>query len=396
MKPVVIVEGVRTAIGKFGGMYKDVSAQELGKIVLEALVAKTRLDPKTVDEVIMGCVNQGSEAPNVARVSSLLAGFPKEVTNYTVHRNCASGIQAIVNCYQNIQCGDADIQIAAGSENMSRMPYVNRDLRWGRPMKDSKMVDSVMEGLTDPTMGQLMGRTAENLVEEFGITRQAQDQFAMESHQKAAKATQAGRFQDEIVPVTIKKKKGPGKPVEVSLTEDESINASLTVEALAGYSAVFKEGGTVTAGNACPLNDGAAAALVMSEDRAKALGYKPLAYIRAYGFAGVEPERMGIGPSHAMPVALKKAGLTLQDIQLIEINEAFAGQYLAVEKKTGLNREIVNVNGGAIALGHPVGATGVRFVVTLIKEMARRNLQLGMAALCVGGGLGAAIIVERK
>lgn len=396
MKSVVIVDGIRTPIGKFGGMYKDVSAQELGKIVLKALVEKVRMNPKDIDEVIMGCVNQTSEAPNISRVSSLLAGFPKEVTNYTVHRNCASGIQAIVNAYQNIQCGDADIQIAAGAENMSRMPFVNRDLRWGRTMKDSKMVDTVWEGLTDPIINQVMGRTAENLVEEFSISRKEQDQFALESHQKASRATKEGRFQEEIVPVTIKRKKGPGRPVEEVVKEDESINPTLTMEILAGFPSVFKEGGSVTAGNACPLNDGAAAVLIMSEDKAKALGYKPLAHIRAYGFAGVEPERMGIGPSHAMPVAMKKAGLTLKDIQLIEINEAFAGQYLAVEKESGLPREIVNVNGGAIALGHPVGATGVRFVVTLIKEMARRNLYLGMAALCVGGGLGAAIILERK
>lgn len=393
---VAIVDGVRTPQGLLGGALKSLTNHRLGELVIRALLQRTKLDPARVTEVILGCVGQTSDAPNVARVSALLAGIPKEVPGYTVQRNCASGIQSIVSAAQNIAAGDADIQIAGGTECMSAAPFVNRDLRFGKHLRHSEMIDSLWEGLTDPICGQIMGRTAENLVEEFKISREDQDRFAVLSHQRAFRATREGRFKDEIVPVSIPKKLyGKELPPEI-VSQDEGPNAGLTEQLLAAYPPIFKENGTVTSGNSCPISDGASAVLVMKAETAKASGYTPLGYVRAYAFAGVEPERMGIGPAHAIPLALKKAGVTLKEIQLIEINEAFAAQYLAVERQAGLNREITNVNGGAIALGHPVGVSGTRLVVTLLHEMKRRNLSLGLMALCVGGGQGAAIIVERK
>jgi acetyl-CoA C-acetyltransferase len=396
MKEVVIIDGVRTPIGKLGGIFKSTPSYKLGEIVVREIISRTKIDVNLIDEVVFGCVVQTSDAPNISRVIALRAGIPYTKPAYTVHRNCASGIQAIVEAYHNIQCNDADVQIVGGTESMSLAPYVNRDMRFGKHLQHSMMIDSLWEGLTDPICGQIMGLTAENLAEEFNITREEQDKFAIESHKKAFRATREGKFKEEIVPVTVKKEIGAGKYTEEKVSEDESINIGLTEQILALYPTIFKENGTVTPGNSCPISDGAVALLMMSKEKAKELGYTPLAYIKSYAFVGVEPHRMGIGPAEAIPVALRKAGITLKDIELIEVNEAFAAQYLSVEKKLGLNREIVNVNGGAIALGHPVGATGARIVLTLIKEMKRRNLTLGLAALCVGGGLGAAIILERK
>lgn len=396
MKEIVIVDGVRTPQGMFGGALKEFTNLSLGEVAVNELLKRTKIDPKSIEEVIFGCVGQSSDAPNVARVIGLKCGLPKEVPGYTVQRNCASGLQAIVSACQNIQCGDADIQISGGTECMSAHPYVSRDMRFGKKLRNSVMIDSLWEGLTDPICGQLMGQTAENLVEEFKISRQEQDKFAVQSHQKAFRATREGKFKDEIITMLIPKKVyGKELPPE-TFAQDEGINVALNEQTLALYPSIFKDSGSVTAGNACPLSDGAAAVLVMSKEKADKLKYEPLGYVRAYAFSGVEPHRMGIGPAFAIPAALKKAGLELKDIQLIEINEAFAGQYLSVEKSLGLNREIVNVNGGAIALGHPVGTSGCRLVITLLKEMKRRNLKYGLASLCVGGGQGSCMILERK
>jgi acetyl-CoA C-acetyltransferase len=280
---------------------------------------------------------------------------------------------------------------------MSSQPYVSRDLRFGKRLRNSEMVDSLWEGLTDPICGQLMGRTAENLAEEFKVTRAEQDKFAVSSHQKAFRATREGKFKDEIAPVTVQKKAaGKMMPPEV-VTQDEGINPAINEQTLALYPTTFKENGTVTPGNACGISDGAVALLIMSRKKATELGFKEvLGTVRAYAFGGVEPERMGIGPTVAIPAALKKAGLTLKDIQLMEINEAFAAQVIACERVLGFNREILNVNGGSIAVGHPVGITGAKITLTLLNEMKKRNLKLGLSSLCVGGGQGAAIVVERK
>ena len=393
---VVIVSGVRTPQANLGGALKDLSAAALGELVTRELLKRTKLDPALVEHVIFGCVVQTSDAPNVARVISLRAGIPKEAPGFTVQRNCASGLEAIHAAWLQIQAGEADVQIAGGTESMSQAPYVSRDLRFGKRLRDSVMIDSLWEGLTDPICCQIMGETAENLVAEFSISRQEQDRFAVLSHQRAFRATREGKFKEEIVQVAIRKRAfGRELPPEI-VSQDEGINAGLTEQLLAQYPAVFKQsGGSVTPGNSCPISDGAAAVLVMSAARAKALGYTPLAKIRAFGFAGVAPERMGIGPVEAVPKALKKTGVTLKEIQLIELNEAFAAQVIAVERSLGINREILNVNGGAIALGHPVGTTGTRLVVTLLHEMKRRNLTLGLATMCVGGGQGGAIVVER-
>jgi acetyl-CoA C-acetyltransferase len=391
----VIVDGVRTPQGAFGGALKQLTAQHLGEVALRELLKRTNLRPDELEEVIIGCVGQGSDAPNIARVIALRAGVPQPVPAYTVQRNCGSGLQAIVNACQNIACGDADLQIAGGTECMSASPYVSRDLRWGKRLRHSEMIDSVWEGLTDPVCGQIMGQTAENLVQEFSITRAEQDQFSLLSHQRAFRATRENRFKEELAPVLVPKRAmGRDLPPE-PFTQDEGINPGLSEQLLSQYPPIFKEGGSVTSGNSCFNADGAAMVLVMSAQKAKALGYAPLAKIRAYAFAGLEPERMGLGPALAVPRALKRAGLTLKDIQLIEINEAFAATFIACEKALGFSREIANVNGGAIALGHPVGATGTRIVVTLLHEMKRRKASLGLATACIGGGQGVAVVFER-
>jgi len=392
---IVIVDGLRTPQGVFGGALKSFTPQQLGELVVRELVKRTNLKAADVEEVIVGCVGQGSDAPNLARVIALRAGIPIQVPAFTVQRNCASGLQAIVSGCQNIACGDRDVQIVGGAECMSAAPYVSRDLRWGKRLRHSEMVDAIWEGLTDPVCGQIMGQTAENLVKEFSISRTDQDRFALLSHQRAFRATRENRFKDELVTIQVPKRAmGRDLPPE-PFTQDEGINPALSEPLLSQYPAVFQEHGSVTSGNSCFNADGAAMVLMMSREKAKTLGYTPLAKIRAYAFAGLEPERMGLGPALAVPLALKKAGVTLKDIQLIELNEAFAATFLACEKAMGFSRELTNVNGGAIALGHPVGATGTRIVVTLLHEMKRRNLSLGVATACVGGGQGAAIIFER-
>ncbi|MBI4387566.1 MAG: thiolase family protein [Candidatus Omnitrophica bacterium] len=395
-KPIVIVDAVRIPQGILGGALRGFTNQQLGQVVTKALLDRTKLKPEVVEEVIFGCVAQQSDATNVARVISLMSGIPYKTPAFTVARNCASGLQAVVSAYQMIACEEAEVVIAGGAESMSQAPYVNRDLRFGKKLRHSTMIDSLWEGLTDPICNQIMGETAENLAAEFKISRKEQDAFAILSHQRAFRATREGKFKDEIVKVNIPKKvAGKEMPPEI-FSEDEGINVGLTEQILSQYPTVFRENGTVTPGNSCPISDGASALLVMSEAKAKELGFNPLGYIRSYGFAGVEPERMGIGPACAVPVALKRSNLRLKDIQLIELNEAFAAQFIACERVMQFDRNIVNVNGGAIALGHPVGATGARLITTLLYEMKRRNLKLGLATMCVGGGQGGAIVIERK
>jgi len=399
MKEVVIVAGVRTPVGKHGGAFRDLPAQHLAAVVIEELLKRTQIDPNLIDEVIFGCIGQYSDAPNVARVAALMAGVPVHVPAYTVQRNCASGIQPITCAYQAIQAGDGEIFIVGGTESMSTAPYCVRGARWGLRLRSTEFIDTLWEGLTDPLCGQIMGRTAENLAMLYGITREEQDKYAVQSHRKAFMATRMGKFKEEIVPVVVSKKAAGQEVAPEIVSEDETINPSLTVERAALYPPVFMKGGTVTPANACPISDGAAALLVMTAEKAKALGYEPMAYIRSYAYAAVPPEIMGIGPARAIPLALKKAGLTLKDIDLIELNEAFAAQVLAVGRemeKYGWDWDKVNVNGGAIALGHPVGCTGSKLTVTIIHEMKRRNAQFGLVTMCVGGGQGGALILERK
>ncbi len=392
MENVVIAGAVRTAIGDLGGALRDVPAHKLMSPLLAEALRRAGVPAAAVDEVIVGCVGQGSEAPNIGRVAALLAGLPQEVPGFTVARNCASGLQAITSACQAIRAGDGEVYLVGGVESMSTAPYVLRGARFGWRLRHAQAIDSLWEGLTDPVADQLMGRTAENLAEMCGISRQEQDEFAVESHRRAFRAVREGRFRAEILPFTVPKGHGPPEV----FSQDECVKANLSLQKLALYPAVFKEGGTVTSGNSCAISDGAAAMVVLSEKRATSLGVRPQAFVRSYAYAALAPEIMGLGPAHAVPRALAKAGLTLGDLDLLEVNEAFAAQYLAVERELGLDREKVNVNGGAIALGHPVGCTGARLVVTLIHELARQDLALGLATMCVGGGQGGAIVLERR
>ncbi len=394
-KDVVIVGGVRTPIGNFGGALKDVPAHKLGELVVRELLSRTRLDPALIEEVVIGNVGHPTDAANIARAIALMAGLPVRTPAYSVQRNCSSGLQAFVNAYQNIRSGDADVQVVGGVESMSRAPFLTRDMRWGKRLRHAEFVDSIWEALTDAFCGQLMGRTAENLAEEFGISREDQDRFAIESHRRAFRAVREGRFKDETMPITVPKTVAGRDVAPVVLSQDEGPNVGLTEQQLALYPPLFKENGTVTSGNSCPLNDGAAAALLMSAERARELDLRPMGRILGYAFVGVEPTRMGIGPVEALPLALARARIGLPDLSLIEVNEAFAAQYLAVERLLKLDRARVNVNGGAIALGHPVGMTGARLIITLLHEMRRREVALGAVTLCVGGGQGAAMVLER-
>jgi acetyl-CoA C-acetyltransferase len=397
MKDVVIVDAIRTPVGNHGGMLRDFNSQTLAQIVIQSLLEHTQIDPANISEVILGCVFQSSDAPNIARVAALNAGIPKEVPAYTVARNCDSGMDAIVNAWRSIQVGDGDIYLVGGVESMSSIPYLVRGARWGLKLRHSELTDALWEGLTDPNCGQIMGRTAENLVEEYNLTREQQDQFAVESHAKAFQAQNEGRFDSEVITVEVKQK----RKESIFLSKDETINPNFTLERASKAPAVFKENGTVTPANACSISDGASAMLLMTAEKAQELGYEPLARIVSYGYGGVEPHRMGIAPALATPSALQKAGLSLDQIDLIEINEAFAGQVLAVGAELGWDWDIVNVNGGAIALGHPVGSSGSRIVVTLVHEMKRRNevgipTKYGLATLCAEGGQGSALILEAQ
>jgi acetyl-CoA C-acetyltransferase len=398
MKEIVIVGGCRTAIGAHGGALKTVTAQELAQIVFAEVLKRTGLNPNLIDDVILGCIGQQSDAPNIGRVAALMAGVPTHVPGYTVQRNCVSGMMAITNACQAIQAGDGEVYLCGGVESMSTAPYVVRGARWGLKLRHTQFTDTLWEGLTDPVCGQIMGYTAENLAMMYGLTRLQQDEFAVNSHKKAFMATRTGKFKDEIVPVPIIKKVLGQDVAREEITQDECINPTLSVQkaSLPTIPTVFKKNGTVTPANACPISDGAAAVIVMTKEKADELGMKPMATIRSYAYAAIPPEIMGLGPAKAVPKALQKAGLKLSDMQLIEINEAFAAQSIAVGVELGWDWNKVNVNGGAIALGHPVGCTGTRFVVTLMYEMARREAKLGLATACVGGGMGGAIVIERK
>jgi acetyl-CoA C-acetyltransferase len=400
MKEVFIAGAVRTPIGNHGGALKSLRAQDLAEIVFRAVLERTGVDPAVLDEVILGNIGQPSDAANIGRVAALMAGVPIQVPGFTVARNCASGIQSITSAVQAINSDDGELFLVGGTESMSNIPYIIKNARWGLKLRHSELTDALWEGLTDPIANQIMGRTAENLVERYEISREGQDEYAVKSHKKAFMATRMEKFKEEIVPVEIVKKVAGQEVARESITQDECINPALSVQKAALYPAVFKQGGSVTPANACSISDGAAAMLVMTADKAKELGIKPEARIVAYAYAAVDPAYMGLGPAYAIPKVLKRAGLKLEDMEVIELNEAFAAQVLADDielKNQGyeLNFDIVNPNGGAIALGHPVGATGSRQVATLLPEMRRRNARYGMVTMCVGGGQGGALILER-
>jgi acetyl-CoA C-acetyltransferase len=392
MQEVVIVAALRTAVGKFGGSIAKVPAAELGAQVIKALLAKTGIAPAQVSEVLMGQVLTAGCGQNPARQAALRAGLPDSVPAMTVGKVCGSGLKATHLAAQAIRCGDADIVIAGGQENMSASPHVLPGSRDGFRMGDAKLVDTmIIDGLWDAYNNYHMGVTAENVAAKFGITRREQDEFAVASQNKAEAAQKAGRFNDEIVPVEIVGKKGT-----VRFDADEYIRHGATLESMTDLKPAFSKDGSVTAGNASGLNDGAAAVVMMSSSRARELGLKPLASVKAYSSAGVDPKIMGMGPVPASQLCLRKAGWNQADLDLMEINEAFAAQAIGVNREMGWDTSKINVNGGAIAIGHPIGASGCRILVTLLHEMGRRDAKRGLASLCIGGGMGVALAVERK
>ncbi|MGG3564947.1 acetyl-CoA C-acetyltransferase [Neobacillus rhizosphaerae] len=388
---VVIVSAVRTALGNFNGSLKNVSAPELGATVIKGALEAAGVKPEQVDEVIMGNVLQAGLGQNPARQAAIQAGIPESVSSMTINKVCGSGLKAVHLATQAILAGDADIVVAGGMENMSQAPYLLKNARDGFKMGDQKLVDTLTsDGLTCVFNDYHMGITAENLASKYSITREEQDEFSAWSQAKAVEAIEAGRFKDEIVKVVIPQRKGE----PIVFDTDEYPKKGTTAEKLAGLRPAFKKDGSVTAGNASGINDGAAAVVVMSKKKADELGLKPLVTIKANASAGVDPSIMGIGPVPAVRKALEKASVSMEDLNLIEANEAFAAQSLAVDRELHFNKEILNVNGGAIALGHPIGASGARILVTLIHEMKRRNAKNGLATLCIGGGQGVATIVE--
>ncbi|MBJ9913640.1 acetyl-CoA C-acetyltransferase [Burkholderia cenocepacia] len=392
MTDVVIVSAARTAVGKFGGSLAKVAAPELGATVIRAVLERAGVKPEQVSEVIMGQVLTAGSGQNPARQSLIKAGLPNAVPGMTINKVCGSGLKAVMLAANAIVAGDAEIVIAGGQENMSASPHVLPGSRDGFRMGDAKLVDTmIVDGLWDVYNQYHMGITAENVAKEYGITREEQDVFAALSQNKAEAAQKAGRFNDEIVPVSIPQRKG--EPVQFAT--DEFVRHGVTAESLAGLKPAFAKDGSVTAANASGLNDGAAAVLVMSAQKAAALGLTPLARIKAYANAGVDPSVMGMGPVPASRRALERAGGTPGDLDLMEINEAFAAQALAVHKQMGWDTSKVNVNGGAIAIGHPIGASGCRILVTLLHEMVKRDAKRGLASLCIGGGMGVALAVER-
>ncbi|HES0416315.1 TPA: acetyl-CoA C-acetyltransferase [Streptococcus pyogenes] len=392
-KEVVITSAYRTPIGNFGGVFKSLSAVDLGVTVVTKILADTGLKSDAIDEVIFGNVLHAGLGQNVARQVALNAGLSYDTPAFTIDMVCGSGLKAVELGAQKIQTGNADIVLVGGTENMSQAPYVLQGQRWGSRMGDSKVVDTMLkDGLSDAFAGYHMGITAENIVQQYGLTREEQDTFAADSQRKAQLAIEKGRFKEEIAPVTIPQRKG--EPLLVD--QDEYPKFGTTVDKLAKLRPAFiKDEGTVTAGNASGINDGAAAILLMSKEKAEELGLPILAKITSYASAGVDPSIMGCGPIPATKKALAKAQLTIDDIDLIEANEAFAAQALAVSRDLGFDNEKVNVNGGAIALGHPIGASGARILVTLLAEMAKRDVRHGLATLCIGGGQGQSIIVTR-
>lgn len=391
MREVVIVSACRTAIGNFGGMLKNVSAVNLGAVVIKEAIKRAGIDANQVDEVIMGNVLQAGLGQNPARQAAIKAGVPEEVSSYTINKVCGSGLKVVQLAAQAIKAGDADIVVAGGMENMSLAPYILDSSRWGQRMGNGKMVDVIIQdGLWDAFNDYHMGITAENIAEKYDISRDEQDSFALASQQKAEAAIKAGKFKDEIVPVEVpQRKKDP-----IIVDTDEFPKFGATIESLAKLRPAFKKDGTVTAGNASGINDGAAAVIVMSKEKADELGIKPMATIASYASAGIDPTIMGTGPIDATKKAMAKANLD-GEIELIEANEAFAAQAISVNRELSLDTEKVNVNGGAIALGHPIGASGARILVTLLYEMQKRDAKSGLATLCIGGGQGTALIVKR-
>ncbi|UOE93084.1 acetyl-CoA C-acetyltransferase [Alkalihalobacillus sp. LMS39] len=390
---VVIVSAVRTPIGNFGGMLKSVSAVQLGTIVIKEVLNRAGVLPEEVDEVIMGNVLQAGLGQNPARQAALLANLPETVPALTINKVCGSGLKAVHLAAQAIVTGDADVVVAGGMENMSQAPYVSMGARDGFRMGHQTIIDSMVhDGLWCATNDYHMGITAENICNQYSLTREEQDEFAAWSQNKAANAVAEGKFKDEIVSVDIPQKKGD----LIRFESDEYIKAGTTTEKLAKLRSAFKKEGTVTAGNASGINDGAAAVLVMSRKKAEQLGVTPLATIKANASAAINPSVMGLGPVPATKKALEKAGVKLDELDLIEANEAFAAQAIAVAKELQFSKEILNVNGGAIALGHPIGASGARILVTLVHELKRRQQRLGLATLCIGGGQGVATIIERE
>ncbi|MBD9515949.1 MULTISPECIES: acetyl-CoA C-acetyltransferase [unclassified Pseudomonas] len=392
MQDVVIVAATRTAIGAFQGSLANIPAHELGSLVIRSLLERSGVKPDQIDEVILGQVLTAGAGQNPARQAAIGAGLPVEVPSMTINKLCGSGLKALFLGVQAIRCGDADAIIAGGQESMSLAPYVLPKARTGLRMGHAELQDTLLrDGLIDAFNDYHMGITAENLAEKFGISREAQDAFAAQSQLKAASAIEAGRFKDEITPVLIPQRKGE----PLSFDTDEQPRAGTTAESLGKLKPAFKKDGTVTAGNASTLNDGAAAVLLMSAERARSLNLPVLARIQAYASSGVDPSIMGIAPVTATRSCLEKAGWSLDDVELIEANEAFAAQALSVGKELGWNAEKVNVNGGAVALGHPIGASGARVLVTLLHEMLRRDAKKGLATLCIGGGQGVAMALVR-
>jgi len=392
MREVVIVSAARTAVGTFGGALRDIPAVELGKIAVEEALKRAKIKPEQVEEVILGNVLTAGQGQNPARQVLIRSGIPKEIPATTINKVCASGLKSVMMAAQAIKAGDADIIMAGGIESMSQAPFLIPGARWGYRMNDATLVDEmIQDGLLDIFNRYHMGITAENVAEKFGVSRQDQDALALKSQQNAGKAIQSGRFKEEIVPVIIPQKKGN----PVVFDTDEHPRPSTTKEALAALRPAFRKDGTVTAGNASGINDGAAALVVMAAEKAKALGLEPMARIKSYATAGVAPEIMGTGPVPSSQRALAKAGLTVKDLELVEANEAFAAQAVYVNRVMGFDPEKVNVNGGAIALGHPIGASGARILITLLFEMKKRQARYGLATLCVGGGMGGAMVVER-
>ena len=397
LREVVIVDGCRTAVGTIGGTLRDVLPEELARVVIQGVLDRSGIDPKEIDEVIMGHCRQSSDNPNIARIASLRTPIPEETPAYTVMRQCASAMTAVVNGVMSVQVGDTDVVIAGGTESMSTAPFYVRGARWGLGTGNVTLYDSLTEGQFQAQPQEKYGKFnmgmagGEHIVDAFGVTREQMDKFSFESQRRAAAAIREGKFKDEIVPVIIPQKKGDPKVFDTDEFPRES-----TLEQLQKLKPAFKpDGGTVTAGSSSGRNDGASALLIMSREKADELGLKPLARFVSYAVAGVDPRIMGIGPVPAVKKALARANMTLDQMELIELNEAFAAQSLAVIEQLGFNTDITNVNGGAIALGPPVGSSGCRIIVTLLHEMIKRDNKFGLAALCIAGGMGQATIIER-
>lgn len=391
MRKIYLVGANRTPIGKFGGSLASFTAADLGTLAAKESIKRANLKPEQIQEVIFGNARQAGVGPNVARQITFRAGIPTSVPAYTINKACGSGLKSIINAYQSIALGDADIILAGGTESMSNVPYLLPNIRWGLPLGKAEMKDAMyQDGFLCPLCNQVMGETAENVAEKYKISRKEQDEFALLSQSRCEKAQKECRFKEEIVPVEIQDKKGN----KTLIDKDEHPRSGTTLEGLAKLKPVFKENGTVTAGNSCGITDGAASVIVISEEKVKELKIQPQAEIVAYASAGVEPALMGIGPVPAVKKLLEKQKVSLDEIDLIELNEAFASQVLACQRELNLDPNKLNVNGGAIALGHPIGCTGSRIVVTLIYEMLKQKSGLGLATLCISGGMGMALLLK--